>query len=126
MGIKLGGWLQQGITFNPYHSDDGFNGPVATNDWDDQYQMNQLWLFLDRPADNGGCGFAWGGHLDMIYGTDFRFGINNGLETRINGFNGQDYGLVIPQMYLEFAYNKLSVKLGHFAGILDYEAVPAV
>ena len=63
MNIKMGGWLQQGITFNSYHSDDGFNGPVATNDFDDQYQMNQLWLFFDRPANTDGCGFALGGHV---------------------------------------------------------------
>ncbi|MFW6169673.1 MAG: outer membrane beta-barrel protein [Planctomycetota bacterium] len=125
MGIKVGGWLQQGITFNAHHSDDGFNGPVGTNDWDDEYQMNQLWLYLDRPADNGGSGFAWGGHFDIIYGSDWRFGINEGLETEINGFDYQDYGTVIPRMYLEFAYNKMSVKLGHIAGILDYEAVPS-
>ena len=126
MGIKMGGWLEQGITLNPYNSDDGFNGPVATNDWDDEYQMNQLWLFLDRKADTGGCGWAVGGHVDMIYGTDWRFGINQGLEDNINGFDFQRYGLVIPQAYVELAYNDLSVKLGHFAAILDYEAVPAV
>jgi hypothetical protein len=125
-GFKLGGWVEQGITMNDHHSDDGFNGPVATNDWDDKYQMNQLWLYLDRPAQTHGCGFAWGGHVDMIYGTDWRFGINDGLEDRINGFDYQRYGLVIPQAYLEFAVNNLSVKLGHFAGILDYEAVPCV
>jgi hypothetical protein len=125
-GFKMGGWLQQGVTFNGYNSDDGFNGPVATNDMDDQYQMNQLWLYLDRPANNGGSGFAWGGHVDAIYGTDWRFGINSGLEDNINGFDYQRYGLVIPQAYLELAYNRLSVKLGHFAAILDYEAVPAV
>ena len=124
-GIKIGGWLQQGITLNSHNSDDGFNGPVATNDFDDQYQMNQLWLYLDRPAKTDGCGWAVGGHVDMIYGTDWRFGINNGLEDRINGFDYQQYGLVIPQAYVEFAVNNLSVKLGHFAGILDYEAVPA-
>jgi hypothetical protein len=88
------------------------------------YQLNQLWMFLHRPADNGGCGWAWGGHLDMIYGTDWRFGINHGLEDRINGFDNQDYGLVIPQAYLEVAYNNLSVKLGHMAAILDYEVIP--
>jgi hypothetical protein len=87
--------------------------------------MNQLWMYITRPVDTGGCGWDIGGHLDVIYGTDWRFGINNGLETEINGFNRQSYGLVIPQAYLELAYNNLSVKLGHFAAILDYEAVPA-
>jgi len=119
----LGGWLQQGITFNDHHSN-GFNGPVATNDLAAEYQANQMWLYLHRPADNGGCGFAWGGHMDIMYGTDGRFGINKGLEDRIYGFDRDTYGIVIPQFYLELAYNDLSVKLGHFAGILDYEAVP--
>jgi len=123
MGFMMGGWIQQGVTFNAHNPADGFNGPVGTNDWDDRYQMNQLWMWLHRPADNGGCGWAIGGHLDMIFGTDFRFGVNHGLEDRINGAN-QDYGLVIPQAYVEIAYNDLTVKAGHFAGILDYEAVP--
>jgi hypothetical protein len=61
----------------------------------------------------------------MMYGTDWRFGINNGLENRINGFNRQTYGMVIPQAYVEVAYNNLSVKLGHYAAILDYEVVAA-
>jgi hypothetical protein len=125
MGIGIGGWVQQGVTYNGNESDSGFNGPVATNDMDKHYQLNQMWMFLHKPADNGGCGWAWGGHVDMIYGTDFRFGIYHGLEDRIDGFNFQDYGLVIPQFYLEVAYNDLSVKLGHMAGILDYEAIPA-
>ncbi len=125
LGFKVGGWLQQGFTVNTDHPDGTFNGPVATNDLDREYQMNQLWLYIARPADNGGSGWAWGGHVDMLYGTDWRFGINRGLEDRINGFNFQTYGMVIPQAYLEIAYNKLSVKLGHFAAILDYEVIPA-
>ena len=125
MGIKMGGWLQQGITFNGNNPANGINGPVATNDWDGEYQMNQLWLFLDKQADTGGCGTAIGGHIDMLYGTDWRFGVNHGLENRINGFDFQSYGMVIPQMYMEVAVNDLSVKLGHFAGLMDYEVIPA-
>jgi hypothetical protein len=124
LGFKVGGWLEQGTTFNTHNV--AFNGPVATNDWANEYQMNQLWLYLDRPAKTDGCGWAIGGHVDMIYGTDWRFGINHGLEDRINGFNFQHYGLVLPQFYLEVAYNDLSVKFGHMAAILDYEAVPSV
>jgi hypothetical protein len=125
MGINVGGWLQHGITYNDRNPASGFNGPVATNDLDSEWQMNQLWLYLVRPADTGGCGFAWGGRVDMVYGTDWRFGVNYGLEDRINGLNDQRYGLVLPQFYLELAYNDVSVKLGHFAAILDYEVIPA-
>jgi len=126
MGIKLGGWLQQGVTFNGLGRGQGFNGTVGTNDFNGEYQMNQLWMFLDRPVKTDGCGWDIGGHVDAIYGTDWRFGINHGLEDRINGFDRQSYGLVIPQAYLEIGYDDLSVKLGHFAGILGYEVVPAV
>lgn len=118
--------MQQGISFNGHGRRDGFNGPVGTNDFNGEYQMNQAWLFFDRPADNGGSGWAIGGRLDMVYGTDWRFGINHGLEDRINGFNRQTYGLVLPQMYAEIAYDDLSVKLGHFDDAMGYENVPAV
>ncbi len=125
MGISLSGWLQQGITFNNEHPISRFNGPVATNDRDREYQMNQFWMTLQRPVNTGGDGLDFGGRIDAMYGTDWRFGINNGLEDRINGFNGQSYGMVLPQAYAEVGFNDLSVKLGHFAAILDYEAVPA-
>ncbi len=122
-GIKVGGWLQHGVTSNTDDPIDRFNGPVATNDRDDEYLMNQLWLFIDKPAKTDGCGCAIGGHVDMLYGSDYRFGINHGLENRINSLD-QFYGMVIPQAYAEVAINNLSVKLGHFAAILDYEVIP--
>ena len=123
-GFTLGGWLEQGITFTN-HPNDHFNGPVFTNNWNGEYQMNQFWMFLDRPAKNDGEGWAWGAHLDMLYGTDWRFGICHGLEDRINDFNRQSYGMVIPQAFVEVAYNDLNIKLGHYAGIFGYEVVAA-
>jgi hypothetical protein len=126
-GAKLGGWLDQGITFNAHNPPDGFNGPVGLNDLNSEWQVNQLWLFIDRPMQNDGCGWGLGGRIDLLYGTDWRFGINHGLEDRINAFNRQSYGLVIPQMYLEVGYNRLSFKLGHFASpLLVYETVPSI
>jgi putative OmpL-like beta-barrel porin-2 len=125
LGIKVGGWVQQGYTTNTGNSTDGFNGPVALNDQDDGYQMNQAWLYFDKQANTGGCGTALGGHIDLVYGTDWRFGVNTGLEDRINTI-GNEYGLVIPQAYVDLAWNNLTVRMGHYAGLLSYEQVPSV
>ncbi len=123
-GINFGGWLQQGITFNGDDPSDRFNGPVATNDRDGEYQMNQFWLFMDRPVGQRGHCWELGGRIDMIYGTDYRYGISYGLDDRINGMDSY-YGLVIPQAYLALGNDRFSVLVGHFAGILNYEQVPA-
>lgn len=124
MGIKLGGWIEQGITLNPNSPQDRFNGPVALNDRSNDYQLNQLWLYAVKPIDNGGCGWDWGGRFDMTYGTDWRYGIGYGLENNINGLD-QLYGLCLPQMYGEIAYNNITVRGGRFAGLLGYEQVPS-
>ena len=60
----------------------------------------------------------------MVYGTDWRFGQCSGLENRIDDPNSF-YGLILPQFYLEVAYNDLTVKMGHFATLTSLEVVPA-
>ena len=124
MGISISGWLEQGLTFNDDHPPSHFNGPVANNDLDGEYQMNQFWMTLQRPV-NGDNGFDLGGRIDLSYGTDWRWNISNGLENRINGPNDQTYGMMLPQAYVETAYHDLDVQLGHFDAILDYESLPA-
>lgn len=123
-GIKVGGWLEQGITFNADNPADRFNGPVATNDRDGEYQLNQLWAFIDRPVGQRGSCWELGGRIDMTYGTDYRYGISHGLDDRINGMDSY-YGLVIPQAYAAIGNDRLSVIAGHYAGILNYEQVPS-
>jgi hypothetical protein len=123
-GIVMGGWLQQGITLNTTDPTDGFNGPVATNDRAGEYELNQLWLYLYRPVNTGGCGWDVGGRFDIIYGTDWRYGMCNGLESRFDDHDSL-YGLVLPQFYGEVAYNDLSFRAGHYAAAFGYEQIPA-
>jgi hypothetical protein len=125
LGISAGGWLQAGITMNGEDPADNFNGPVLTNDQHGDVQMNELWFYLHRPVDTGGCGFDVGGRIDFLYGTDWRVAYCNGFgaEDKLNGSN-QLYGFSIPQFYAEFGLNDLSVKIGRMTGILGYEIVP--
>jgi hypothetical protein len=123
LGIKTGGWLQVGATGNGEDPGDGYNGPVLTNDCADKLQMNQLWLYMERPIDTQG-GFDVGGRIDLLYGTDWRVAdcFGNGMEDRMNGPDNL-YGIALPQMYLEAGKGDLSVKMGRMAGILGYESV---
>lgn len=124
LGIKIGGWLEQGMTFNGLDPADRFNGPNGTNDRSAEYQLNQAWVYFVRPTKTDGCGWDLGGRIDMSYGTDWRFGQAYGLEDRIDSANSF-YGLVLPQFYAEVAYNDLTVKMGHFATFTSLEVIPA-
>jgi hypothetical protein len=124
-GINVGGWVQAGMTANFEDPNDRYNGPVLTNDRVGDLQMNQLWLYAQKPVDTGGCGVDVGGRFDIFYGTDWRAAYYHGfgMEDRLNGSN-QLYGLSIAQMYAEFAVNDLSVRIGRMTGILGYEVAP--
>ncbi len=126
-GITYGGWIEAGITAN----DRGFttnngNLPVNFNDKSNGAQMNQLWAYVERATDTGGCGWDFGFRFDYVFGTD-------GPDTQAFGDTGWDngwnssaeYGSAIPQLYATVAYNDLTVKIGHFFTIIGYEVVPA-
>lgn len=123
-GIDMGGWVEQGITYNSLNPDDRFNGPNGCNDRAGEYQLNQAWLYFVRPTKTDGCGWDLGGRVDVVYGTDWRFGQCNGLENRIDDPNSF-YGLILPQFYMEVAVNDLTVKMGHFATFTSLELIPA-
>ncbi len=138
-GIGIGGWLEQGFTWNPDSPDNRFNFPVTFNDRANEYQMNQLYLFIERPVDSLNCCWDIGGRVDLLYGTDYYFVESAGLELEQNGsqkWNSEDgprfqygparlYGLAMPQAYLELFAPigpGVSIKFGHFYTILGYES----
>ena len=123
--VTFGAWLEVGISGVASNPADGFNGVVTFNDRDGEFQMNQLWLYLDRVADTGGYGWAWGGHVDFVYGTDAFFTqAIDGLEASWNQTEPY-YQVALPQFYLDVAYNDLTIRMGHFFTPVGYERVEA-
>lgn len=128
-GLSLTGWIDAGYGANAWNPASKFNGPVTFADRDNEFQMNQAYLVLEKGIDTGGCGWDFGGRVDVLYGTDARFTKSLGLELRRDGSDHWNshrfYQLALPQFYGEVGYNDLSVKVGHFYTIIGYESVMA-
>ncbi len=127
-GWQLTGWLDVGGTANDESPASHFNGPWNWNGRD-EIGVNQLYASFGKQANSGGCGLDFGGQIDLLYGTDFRFAQARGLELNPDGTDSWNshrfYGLAMPQAYGEIAYNSLSLRVGHFYAPLGYEAVTA-
>ncbi len=132
--LRLGGWLEQGFTWNPDSPTNRFNTPVLFNDRANEYQLNQLYLFLENPVAADGTDWEVGGRVDVMLGTDFRFITVPGLEEhndgtrRWNDGRPRFYGIAMPQMYGEVAapyLDGVSIKFGHFYSIMGYERFAA-
>ena len=123
-GIEIGGWIDQGVTFNPDSPRNHSNAPIGYNDRSNAYQLNQLWITIEKAVDTCGGGWDLGGRVDLAFGTDSRFLTADGLEDRWN--SGQRfYQLALPQLYMELGVERLSVKMGHLWSPFGYERGPA-
>ena len=112
--------------YNSSNPDSKFNGPYNSVDRSAEPMLNQAYLIVDRalPASGFGAGFR----VDALFGTDHFLAQSRGLEVdRAGGqrWNGEYYGLAIPQAYAEAGTDRVSLKLGHFYTTAGYEAVPA-
>ncbi len=144
-GIEVGGWVNGGATFNPSHSQYGYNGPVTFGDRANQAQMNQFNIFLQRAVVTEGKSWDLGFRTDFMFGTDSiftqaygnpAFDVNSGAPMPNRGTwdldlccnSTRNYGIALPQAFVE-AYapigNGLNVKAGHFYTPIGYESVPA-
>lgn len=128
-GWTLDGWINGGATANADPTINRYNGPIGLNDRREA-QLNQLYLTFGRDIQPCNCGFDWGARADLLYGSDFFITQSPGIELNPNGTSSWNssrfYGLAMPQAYGEVAYNRLSLKVGHFYSIRGYERVRAV
>lgn len=125
-GIIAGGWLNGGIMVNFTNNDISRNDPTPFSNPAGEFLANQVWGYVAKEADNGGCGWAWGARFDYVYGADGPDTQAFGDGSWDFGWNsGGEYGSAIPQLYGEVAYNDLKIKIGHFYTIMGYEVVQA-
>jgi hypothetical protein len=127
-GWRFRGWLDGGYVWNTSNPDSKFNGPYNSIDRSAEPMFNQLYAIVERPLPTDGS-LGAGFRADLLYGYDHFLGQSRGFEVdRDFGprWNGQYYGLAIPQAYGEFGCDVLSVKLGHFYTTVGYEVLPAL
>ena len=77
-GIKVGGWLAQGFTWNPDSPSNRFNFPMTFNDRSNEYQLNQFYLYAERAVNTEGCCWDFGGRIDVLVGSDYYFTTSTG------------------------------------------------
>jgi hypothetical protein len=125
-GWKIYGSLFASGVWNPTNSGNRYNGPWNISDQDGAF-LNQAWLTLEKTM---GDKCALGGRVDVLFGNDYLAFQSRGFELNRNAVissasekwnTGADYGLAIPQAFVEFGTSKLSVVAGHFLVPLGYE-----
>ena len=126
--INVNGWLDMGGTINPDHPASRYNGTLAPNDRN-EWQFSQNYLVMERALKTDEHCWDVGGRVDLLYGSDYIYGISTGFETHPDGspmWNAsKQYGLIMPQAYGEVGYGDLSLKLGRFYTTIGYESLMA-
>ncbi|MBN9118458.1 MAG: outer membrane beta-barrel protein [Planctomycetes bacterium] len=125
--VRVRGWLDGGYVYNTSNPNSKFNGPYNSIDRNAEPMFNQAYLIVDRPLPADGS-FGAGFRIDALFGYDFFLGQSRGFEVDRDfnrRWNGQYYGLAIPQAYLEAGTDRVSLKLGHFYTTVGYEMLPA-
>lgn len=125
-GWDLYGWVNAGFMGNPSNPRSNFNGPYNAVDRANEGTLNQLYIIAEKRLPQSGAGV--GARLDVLYGTDFLLAQSTGIERHPDGsphWNGEYYGLAIPQAFLSAGNEDLSINVGHFYSVVGYEGVMA-
>ncbi|MGX2039432.1 porin [Methylocaldum sp. MU1018] len=132
LGLKVGGWIDAGITYNANEPAGRYNGPVTFNDRASEFQLNQLYFYLQRPVNTEGNSWDFGGRFDFMFGSDAVFTQAYGSPRGHWDLHLIDskrfYDMALPQAYFEiFAPfgNGITAKIGHFYTIIGNETVTA-
>lgn len=122
----VGGWIAQGFTWNPASPQDRYNGPISFNDRANEYQLNQVYLFVDRPAAIDMHHPTLGFQASMVFGTDaFQFQAVGLDEKIVSDDCSTFYKLAFPELNIELQLpigRGLSARLGKWYALVGHES----
>jgi hypothetical protein len=127
------GWFEPGANLSTsrsrfdYQSGAGGNAPAAYDFEPNTGQLDQLTLYFERTPDEiQRDHFDWGGRLTLLYGTDYKYTLSDGIFTNQYTDNSRLYGFDVPMYYLDFWLPKIgmgtNVRVGRYVSIPDIEA----
>ena len=130
--VTVQGWMEAGYAWHDgQRNPDGFNGPDGFNDRDEEVQLNQLYVTIQKALKDNACCWDWGYTVDLLYGTDYRYPVEKGWDANDSGVPRwysdprKFYGLAMPQAYVEFGTQCLSYKVGRWVTLLGNEVIAA-
>ena len=74
----------------------------------ERLRVEPAYLFAEKTTDTKGCGWDFGWRADVMFGTDYRFNTESGLETHLQfqireSARNDFYGTAFTQFYMEVA-----------------------
>lgn len=129
LGIDVGGWVSTGVAGNPDSPESRTNGPVTFNNRANEFNMHELYGYIERDVDTEAAKWDFGFRADIIYGIDAFYTTQANFDNKlITDGSSRLYKLAFPQAYATiFAPigNGLTTKIGHFYTIIGNEVVTA-
>lgn len=137
--LKFYGWIQAGINVNDHGNKNIYCDtpgpasrnlhPLAGNSYimgfaqPADMKVNQLWFGMTKAKDTR-HGWDWGFQADFMFGTDAKYAQSFSDQTFDFGWGSGDYYDAFVQLYAELGYKDLTLRVGKFATLMCYEAVP--
>jgi hypothetical protein len=129
LGINVGGWVSSGVAGNPDSPRSRTNGPVTFNNRANEFNMHELYGYIERDVDTEAGKWDVGFRADVIYGIDALYTTQANFDDNlVTDASSRLYKLAFPQAYATiFAPigNGLTTKIGHFYTIIGNEVVTA-
>jgi hypothetical protein len=129
--FSLSGWTEASFTGS---TDRVSNLPVAFNDRANRFLLQQQWFRLDRSVvQTGTTQPSWGGRLDVLVGSDYRWTMMRGLfNSQLDNSTGAQnlYGVDPVEFYLNAyfptIFRGMEIRVGRTYSPWGYESLEAI